>query len=474
MSAAGRGPAAITIDANVSAAPRPPAVTAVVSGDGAAAALALLRLESEIRSIATVAELRFLIANETIKYTRARQVFVVGLGAKVAPHILAATSLAVVDRHAPLLQVLEHAVTELAATNGLGKHHEFDLSALSGAAHHVTASYPMRFMLWMPLRRRDGHVFAGLLQAREIPWSESDIAVTQHLAGAYAHALTLLDGAKPGLRLGWPRRRWTWGLAALIAAAGAIPVPMTALAPMEVAPRAPALIASAIDGTIEDVLIEPNAAVAAGQPLVRFADTVLRNRYDVADREARVAEAKLKKAEQLAFDDQRGLHDMALARAELAVRRAERDFARDLLAKTEIRAPGAGVALFADKRDIVGRPVTVGERLMEIADARRFEFAVDMPVTDAIVLATGARVKIFLDADPLRPVEARIARFDYRARTLPGGGVAFRVTAEPSDPSAEPPRLGVRGTAQVFSTPVPAAFYVFRRPFTATRQWLGL
>jgi hypothetical protein len=205
-----------------------------------------------------------------------------------------------------------------------------------------------------------------------------------------------------------------------------------------------------------------------------MADTVARNRLEIAERELVLADTKLKKASQLAFVDLRGRHEMALAQSERELRMAERDYARDLLVRGEVRAGRAGVAVFADRKDLIGKPVTVGERLMEIADPEAMDLRIDLPVADAIVVNTGARVKVFLDSDPLRPIEARLLRADYQARPREGQQLAFRLVAAAEPGDGKSLRLGIRGTAQVYGDKVALAYYLLRRPISAARQWLGL
>ena len=111
---------------------------------------------------------------------------------------------------------------------------------------------------------------------------------------------------------------------------------------------------------------------------------------------------------------------------------------------------------------------------MEIADPARVEIRIDVPVSDSIILAPGARVTAYLDSDPLRPLAATIVRADYQARARDNGAMAFRVVAELSDAQATPPRLGIRGTAQLYGSSVSLGFYLLRRPISALRQWIGV
>ena len=78
------------------------------------------------------------------------------------------------------------------------------------------------------------------------------------------------------------------------------------------------------------------------------------------------------------------------------------------------------------------------------------------------------------DSDPLHPREARVVSADYQAKMHEAGTMAFRVVAEADVTADAVPRLGTRGTAQLFGDHVPLAYFVFRRPLTALRQWTGL
>jgi hypothetical protein len=145
-----------------------------------------------------------------------------------------------------------------------------------------------------------------------------------------------------------------------------------------------------------------------------------------------------------------------------------------MLQRTIVMAQKPGVAFFADKRDLIGRPIAAGEKLMEIVDPESYQFNIDLPVSDAIVLKPGARVKVFLDSDPLHPIEATLVRSDYKARVKDNQILAFRLVAEPADTTSQKLRLGVRGTAEVYSDKAPLLMYVLRKPLAAARQYLGI
>jgi hypothetical protein len=128
--------------------------------------------------------------------------------------------------------------------------------------------------------------------------------------------------------------------------------------------------------------------------------------------------------------------------------------------------------IFTDKSEWIGKPVVVGERIMEVADPQEFELKIDLPVEDAIVLREGAEVEVFLNANPLRAIPAQLIHASYHASILPTNVLAYRVEAEFTDPPEEI-RIGWQGTAKIYGEPVTLFFYLFRRPLGILRQTLG-
>jgi hypothetical protein len=444
------------------------------TGTEASPVVILLRIEGEARSATSLAELTQLIANETRKLTRAQQVFVLRKTAVGSLQIEAASAVSVVDRQVPLMQWLERTVGRADADVGLNSLREFALHSYGDASDPLTASYPFREALWFPMLDRTGALFAGALLLRSEPWKSGETVLVQRLSVTFAHAwywIATSKAVRPKFKIS--RKRIT-AIAVSSALVCLLPVSMTTLAPFEIGAREPTVITAPLDGVVLDIPIAPNGLVAPGDVLVRFADTVLRNRLEVAERELQVADARIKKNMLLAMTDIRGRHELALARSELIVKTAERDYARDLLERSQIIATRPGIAIFGDKRDLLGKPISTGERIMEIADPTHVEIRIDVPVADSIILSDNKRAKVFLDSDPLRPREAKIVHGDYQAKMRDGGNVAFRVVATFADAAAAPPRLGIRGTAQLYGDRVPIIYYVLRRPIAFLRQWIGL
>lgn len=438
------------------------------------AAVALLQLQAEMRKLKSLAELGYFVANEGRAPLHAQQIIIFDRGTHRKLTVQAVSSLTSVERASPLVCWLESAISELGSKAGLENVQEFDAAAFAGEYRSIQAAYPLQHFLWVPWPDSNGAPTSGMLLARASPWTAQNIRIAQYLGGAFGHAWHAL--ARPrALNVAWLLSRRALagltlaGLALLLA-----PVPMTALAPVEVVPRETYIVTPGIEGVTTGVHVEPNARVSTGQLLVTLNDTVLRNRAEIAEREVLLAQSKYKKAAQLAFHDARGRHEMAIARSDLDLKLAERDYARELLARTRILAERDGVAFFADRKDLIGKPVAIGEKLMEVANPGAAELRIDLAAADAIVIRDGARVKVFLDTDPLGPIEARLVRAAYKAAPREAQQFAFRLVAELENPQKDALRLGARGTAQVFSDQVSLGFYLFRRPLAAVRQWLGI
>lgn len=412
--------------------------------------------------------LHFIIANDTRRLLEFRQAFVLNHRARIE----AASSLAVVERNAPFVRWLEKLIAALKKT---GDYDEITVLSQASVAEHLRAAwsdFAFPFALWCPLQTPAGKPLGGLWLTREQPWSDADLALLDRLRGTYGHAWSALRGGKPPRQRPW-RRLLPLALLVTFVASLFIPVRMSALAPSEIVATEPTLVAAPQAGVIAEVVARPEARVRRGDLLFRFEDTDLRNEFTIAERRLSVAEATLAKTRQSAFADAQSRADMAIQQTEVELRRVELDYARELLEKAEVRAPVDGVLQYTDPTDWEGRPVVLGERVMQIADGSRAHVRVALPVEDAVVLEEDAEVRVFLDVDPLKALDARLTRARYAAEETASGVLAFEVDAE-LDAGQALPRIGLKGTAKVYGPQTTLFVYLFRRPISAARQFLGL
>ena len=425
----------------------------------------LLAVEAELRRAPGRDALALALVNESAGLVHARQVFLLKVDRLGAQRVERVSGTLQVERNAPLVALIEAAVSGLTGTAP----QMLDLSEQEG---EEARSYPFRRTLFVAMADRAGKPIGGLVFTSERPFDEAEAALAARLAETGAHAmLALRSRALP--RLSGDLRKPAIGIAVLLLAGLAFPVSMTALAPGTITAERPFVVAAPIEGIIEEITAAPDAPVKVGDVVVRYVDTAQANALAVAEREVQVADARLRQVTQAAYTDERARREIGQARAELALKTAERDFAKDTFARTKVVAERAGVAFYADRKEWYGKPVAAGQRILEIADPKTVEVRIDLPVADSIALAPGARVRVFLDSDPLFALEGRVEQATPVARVTDAGVLAYRVVARLA-PGTTPPRLGAHGTAQLYGATVPFGFYLFRKPLTFLRQKFGL
>jgi hypothetical protein len=184
------------------------------------------------------------------------------------------------------------------------------------------------------------------------------------------------------------------------------------------------------------------------------------------------AETDYRQTSQMALMDQKYKSQLALIMGKIEEKRAESDFLAEQLKRARVLAPQAGVVLMDDPSEWIGRPVSVGERILRIASQRDMEVEVWLPLGDAIALEQGASVTLYLNSSPLSPVSANVRYVAHDAVQRPEGNYAYRVRASLNEESQH--RVGLKGTAKLSAGWVLAGYWVFRRPLATLRSYLGM
>ncbi|KGA42578.1 multidrug transporter [Pectobacterium odoriferum] len=425
-----------------------------------------LDLERQARAANSTEELAYCIVNDSQPLFSFRHAALVING-----KVRAVTGVTQPAPHAPFIAFVERACTQLSSVDekALAQCRVIQASQLDEQSRKDWQALSAPEALWSPLNDRQGNPFGAIWYAREQPWQSTDQVLAEQLSGAFSHAWLALEPQTPR----W-RRRARWKIvvpALLLLACLFIPVRQSVLAPAEVIPHQGRVVAAPLDGVIQSFTVLPNQSVRQGEVLVRFDSTTLKAQADVAERALNVAEAEHRASSQRAFQDADSKARLDFLAAQVAQKRAERDYANALLSRAEIRAERDGIAVFADATRWMGKPVRTGERLMELADPALTALRIELDVGDAIQLQQEAPITLFLDSDPLTPHAALLERIAYESEQTPAGNLAYRLDARFTD---TPPRIGLRGTAKISGDYVPLAVYLFRRPLAVIRQAIGL
>ncbi|WP_432720768.1 HlyD family efflux transporter periplasmic adaptor subunit [Jeongeupia wiesaeckerbachi] len=417
--------------------------------------------------------LAFTIANDLYPFLQFYQACVFAENEGGALELLSVSGLATPSEDSPYLVWLTRAARYLAAQTTTAEPAWFardQLDLTDDLAEGWHEWWPAGAWV-VPIHDREGVRLGLLLVLLDEPPPE---ALPPLLAGVrltWAYCWSALARRRRRFRWRFTRRQYAIG-AVVLGVLSLVPVPQTVLAPAEVVSREAEVVSSPVDGVVERMLVRPNQAVAAGTPLFALDETTLRSRVQVLEKQVAVADAGLMAASQRAFDNAQSKGELAELGGVAQQRRAELAAATAQLKRTEVRAPKAGVAVFSDVNDWLGKPVVTGERILSVADPAKPAMLIELPVADAIALEPGAEVTLYLTAYPLTPLHGKVLETSYQAKPSEAGVVAYRLLASVDGAPAHA-RLGLHGTAKLYGKRVTLAYYLLRRPLAAVRAWTG-
>lgn len=428
----------------------------------------LLQLQRRIRDSHTQDEIAFVTVNETKQLLHYRQaaLWLHGQG------VVAISGLPMPERNSPYLNWLYSLFRSIGP---LKLPTTIDVTTLP---KKVAADWHEWFpaaALVIPLCHADGPEYGLLLLVRDEPWQEGEMPLAAELGAIYGHGISLHLKNRPWFKQVCSRfRSWSLRVALilLLLATLFIPVHLSVLVPAEVTAKDPFLVRAPQDGVIENFYVRPNEQVTTGQLLFSMDKTNLRSRLGMARKSFEVAAEEYRQASVLALQDDKGKTEMVPRRGRMEERAAELSGANKLLQRLEAVAPRDGIAIFSDPIDWVGKGVSIGEKVLLIADPQKAELLIRLPVSDVIAMEPGTRVTLYLTNDPQHPREASLTAAAFRAELMPGGVVGYRLKADFIDPD-KLPRIGLSGIAKIYGKQVPLGYALLRRPFTALRQRLG-
>ena len=334
--------------------------------------------------------------------------------------------------------------------------------------------------LWLP------GAGGGLALLREDPWSLPELQALASWMAAWSQAFTARHRPSatsarawgqrisslwraPVGQVWWRQTRWRFALA--LVAMLLVPVRLTVLAPAELVAAKPAVVRAPLDGVIDQFHVQPNQAVRKGTLLFGFDEALIRSRLEIGRQALAAAEVDYRQTLQLALTDARAKGQLALLTGKIEERRAEVALAAEQMSRARVLAPEDGVVLMDDPSEWIGKPVTVGERILRIASTEDREIEAWLPVADAIALAPGAPVTLYLQASPLEPVSASLRYMAHDAQARSDGQFAYRLRATLDGPTQH--RIGLKGTAKLQAGWVPLGYWMLRRPWAAARAAIG-
>jgi len=434
--------------------------------------LALLQLGRRAREAATIEELSFVAVNETRSLVGYRQAAL--WLADGARGVTAVSGLGQLDSSAPYVQWLGRLFKALAHDSSPRRLCAGDLAPVLG---EEWGQWLPRDAVVIPLVAPNrGGVNGLLLLAREEAWYEDEIALARELGLLLGYALFALRPRDAlSVRLGGMlrSRKNLLRIALLLFLALWIPIRLSVLMPAEVTPVDAFVVRAPLDGVIDRFQVQPNETVAAGAPLFNLDPTELQSRHATALEAYETAREAYRQSSQLAVTDDKAKLDMALQKGALDEKAVDLAYTASELARVQVKAGRSGVAVFSDVHDWMGRAVSIGEKVMTLADPAKVELTAHMPVNDQIAVRPGARIVFYPADSPFSSYVATVDSVAYRAEANAENVLAYRIRAHFKAGTAVP-RLGLMGSARVYGpNRVPVIYMILRRPLAVVRQWFG-
>ncbi|MBU2713870.1 efflux RND transporter periplasmic adaptor subunit [Zooshikella harenae] len=380
-----------------------------------------------------------------------------------------------INQKAPLIHAARKLIQAELMSN---KHSTYSIDQVSDQSLQATFKKSgLNQFYWSPFNSQN-KCYGGLLYCRNSPWCRSDEEMIQLLN---YHYLFLVEQHHFGsLKTSDTSKKRTikyLSICTTLILLMILPIRLSVLAPAEIVPQTPIPITSPLTGIISKVLVKPNQLVTQGDILYQYEPVELKNNYQIKLEQLQVAESRYKTALQntlVQYNNQA----FAQQQAEYELAKAQLNLAKEQLAFTHVTAPKDGVILFGDTQALIGKPVTMGERIMYLSDPNDTELSISLGVQNFTPLKKGNEVLFFRNAEATTPISAKLTSISYFPDVKPGVGLNYplraQLTINNNEFKNEQVRIGLQGTAKVYGEQVTLFYYLFRRPLTAARQWLGL
>jgi hypothetical protein len=440
----------------------------------------LLVLNDETKKLSSLREFGFFSTNETHRLIPYHTAFLWKKTDFTQVEIIAQSGSPDVDIHSPLNLVLKELIQKVLTEIKANEMQQIDLDQIEfsqyiadDAGRGVFNEALPSHLLWCPFPNKQQKVTGGLVFFRESAFSDAEIRMLQWLISTYQYTWNVLR--KPEFKYNFKtiKQKPLFIVAGiLLVAILFFPIHLSVLATGTVVPKDPALISAPMEGVIKSFVVEPGSPVVAGQLLVTMDKADLESNVEVLEKEYLLTQAKLRTAINQSYDKKDSEPDIPILQSQLVIDKAKISYVRELLGKADIKSPIAGIVIFDSKEDWIGQPVKTGEQILLVADPKKVELKIMLPIANAIKIEPKSEGELFLYGQ-LRAIPIRVKTLGYNAKLTPNKTLSYQLSAEFVE-LKDIPQLGAQGTVRLYVHRVPLIYYLLRRPLEATRQTLGI
>lgn len=432
----------------------------------------LLKLMRRTREATSVEELYFQLVNETYSLVPYRQ------AALWFPDkgVISLSGVSRLEKHAPFLHWLQGYFKKNSYLEGIKN---INLASLNKEKHPEIENWDNwlpPFILLIPVSN------GGLLMlSSTIEINKDQQTILEEWTDAWSnqYQMMLPQGWKKAFPLTaksnglWYKNKYVI-ISLLIVMVAFIPVRLSVLAPAELVPLNPAIIRAPINGVIKTVIVEPNQTVEKGQTLFKFDRVSLASQLTVAERELATRQAEYRQEAQRSLIDSDRKSSLAILQSRIREKTVKVNYLKELNDRSVVTAPREGIVLFGDVTEMIGQPVSTGERVMIVTGETDVQIEAWVSPADLIEFPEDSKIIIYLAADPLSLLVGTINYVAHHAELRPQGHFAYRVRAQLENNDILTPRVGLKGTAKMEGIHAPLFYWVFRKPWAALRGWIGV
>ncbi|MHC4872715.1 MAG: HlyD family efflux transporter periplasmic adaptor subunit [Planctomycetota bacterium] len=326
--------------------------------------------------------------------------------------------------------------------------------------------------LWLPINVNEKPA-AGLLLERwdtHPEWDEKEVKMLSALSLSYSAAWEKIfqqQSLMESIFKLFTKTRMLLAIAVVIAAMFAIKVQLRIVAPCEVIPENPRVVAAPLDGVVAKIKVDPGQQVKKGEILFEYDKSVIVEELNVVKQQVKITRQDLKRAKVQAFNDPKARSTILLLENKLKQDEIKLKLAQLKAEKVQVN----GVVMISTPHEWQGRPVVVGEKVLTIVN--KTKLAVWLPENDNIPFDEGKAINVFLN---IAPDETKKAKLNYVAKHItktPEGVPSFLAEADWEDKDKDL-RIGLEGTAMLYGDKVSVAYWLARKPWATVRQQLGM
>jgi hypothetical protein len=441
----------------------------------------LIQLEHNCKQCENDTELYYILVNQTRQLVDYEQAVLLAPSLNGKLSAVSISDMTTVDATSPYVQFVEELSNYYLAENPeeINSVHTVDHQRLIDLLKKRSKEYIPENTLWIPLKtiKNNIEIEYYLILFRKKGFQDKELQILQHIATSYQYFLFSMRKCSFKTTLqNWKiqSKYLKWVLLGMFLLM-LFPVRMSVLAPFEVQAKDPFVVTSPLEGAIDKIMVAPNQHVKKDQLLVKIKDTDLKNNYEIAKRKLDTVKAQLHTIQQAGFFDPDKKSQTKRLLSEVSLKEAELNFAKSQLDKTNIVSTFSGIAIIKNPNEWEGRPVVTGERVFLIAQKEKIELKIMLSVNDALFLQEHSEVKLFIDNKIFESWDATVSHISYEPELTPENILSYKLIADFNDlkQHEQIPSIGLRGTAKIYSENVTLFFYLFRKPLTGLRQWIG-